>query len=56
MLLIRTEQDIASTEEFAALLRQLDQPIESDAISDYANFTARIGSPEYLRRCGLIRH
>ena len=50
------KREAAGADEFAVLLQQLERPIESDAFTDYTAFMKQIGSPDYLRRCGLIKH
>lgn len=43
--------------EFDALLALLDTPAAAvDIASGYAVLMARVNSPEYRRRCGLVKH
>jgi hypothetical protein len=56
MHLLLTEQDGASTGDLAALLRQLEAPNGVTVTSGYSTLMARIASPEYRRRCGLVSY
>jgi len=56
MHLIPIDQDGACTGDFIALLRQLDAPNDITIANGYATLMARMASPEYRRRCGLISH
>lgn len=43
--------------DLAALLATFDAPgVSVDVGSGYAELMARVASPEYRRRCGLVSH
>lgn len=43
--------------DFDALLALLDTPtVGVDVADGYAVLMARVNSPEYRRRCGLVKH